>query len=59
MAEYRLYCLSDVGGFTSAHEIAANTDEEAIQAAREMKIPVKCELWERGRKIAVLDPHLT
>jgi len=55
MAEYRLYCLSDAGGFTKAHEITAGSDEEALAVAREMKLPVKCELWERGRKIAVLD----
>jgi hypothetical protein len=56
MAEYRLYCLNGAGGFTKAHEITADSDEEALQIARDMKLPIKCELWERGRKIAALEP---
>ena len=57
MPEYRLYCLNDRGGFSKSHEIHAETDEEAVAAARAMKLPVKCEIWERSRKVAVLDAH--
>lgn len=53
--QYRLYCLNEHGRFSKSHEIEANSDDEAIHAARAMKLPVKCEVWERARKVAVLD----
>jgi hypothetical protein len=56
MAEYRLYCLNEHGGFSKAHEIPAESDADAIVRAKAMKLPVKCELWEHSRKVAVLDP---
>lgn len=56
MTEYRLYCLNGAGGFTKAHEIMADSDEQALQIARDMNLSVKCELWERGRKVAALEP---
>ena len=57
MPDYRLYCLDVASNFTKVHEIDAATDADALRNAREMKLPVKCELWQRGRKVAVLDPH--
>jgi hypothetical protein len=58
MTEYRLYCLNKAGGFSKAHEIEADSDEEAINAAREMKLPMGCELWQRNRMVAKLKPPL-
>jgi len=57
MGDYRLYCLNGVGKFTKAHDIAAKNDDEALALARQMKLPVKCELWERDRMVATLDAH--
>jgi hypothetical protein len=57
MRQYRLYCLNDHGGFSKAYEIPAANDAEARSKAKAMKLPVKCELWERARKIADLPPH--
>ena len=57
MADYRLYCLDGAGKFIKAHDIEATDDEEALELARQMKLPVKCELWQHGRMVAVLDPH--
>jgi hypothetical protein len=57
MPEYRLYCLNDAGKFSKAHEIPARSDEEALALAKDMKLPVWCELWEKGRKVATLEPH--
>ena len=54
---YRLFCLDGVGKFTTMHEIAAVDDDEAVAAARAMKLPVKCELWERSRLVATISPH--
>lgn len=57
MAEYRLYCLNEAGSFSKALDIEAATDGAAIDRARELKLPVECELWEHGRMVARLDPH--
>jgi len=57
MPEYRLYCLGGDGRIEAAEEITATGDAEAIMIAKAMKKTVRCELWERGRKVAVIDPH--
>jgi hypothetical protein len=56
MPEYRLYCLGGDGRIESRHDIEAESDEDAIMIARAKKLPVKCELWERARKVAVIAP---
>ena len=56
VSEYRLYCLNEAGRFSKAHDIEADSDEQAIDAAREMKLPVVCELWQRNRMVAKLEP---
>jgi hypothetical protein len=52
MGQYRLYCVGKDGGFNKVHEIEADSDAEALATAREMRLSVSCELWERGRKVA-------
>ena len=54
MPDYRLYCLNGDGHFAQVHEIGAISDADAIQQALDMKLSVKCELWQRGRLIARL-----
>jgi len=54
MTEYRLYCLNEHGHFFNAHEITADCDQEAVARARELKVPVNCELWSRDRLVASL-----
>lgn len=56
MDGYRLFCIDGTGRFTMSHEIEAADDAEALAKARDMKLSVKCELWQRGRMVAVLDP---
>lgn len=58
MPDYRLYCLDETGRFTKAHEFAASGDREALDLARDMNLAVKCELWNRDRMVATLEPHL-
>jgi len=55
MPYYRLYCLDGSGKFTKAHELEAANDEAALAVANEMRLSVKCELWERNRMVAALD----
>ena len=57
MSEYRLYCLGGDGKIEAAEEITASGDAEAIMIAKSMKKPVKCELWERGRMVALIDAY--
>jgi hypothetical protein len=57
MGEYRLYCLNDDGRFSKSHDILAADDDQAIEKAEELKLPVKCELWQQGRLVATLDAH--
>lgn len=57
MSGYRLYCLDGDGSFTTVHEIDAASDAEAIAKARQKQIPVRCELWEGARMVAVIDAH--
>ena len=56
MGDYRLFCIDGTGRFTMSHEIDAANDAEALAKARDMRLSVKCELWQRGRMVAVLDP---
>lgn len=57
MAEYRLYCINEQGRFSESHEIIADSDDAAIAKAEELKLPVKCELWQQARLVAALDPQ--
>ena len=57
MRDYRLFCIDGTGRFTMSHEFEALDDEEALGKARAMKLSVKCELWQRGRMVAVLEPR--
>jgi hypothetical protein len=57
MTEYRLYCLNEQGNIGNVHEFEAASDAEAIRDARELKLPVNCELWEHSRMVAKLEPH--
>jgi hypothetical protein len=58
MTEYRLYCLDGAGRITRAEEIEATGDEEAIMIARALKKGVRCELWQRDRRVAEIAPYV-
>jgi hypothetical protein len=57
MSEYRLYCLNEAGNFGKVHEFEVASDAEAMKEARELKLPIACELWEHSRMVAKLEPH--
>jgi hypothetical protein len=56
VASYRMYSLDGAGRIRSfAEEIIADSDEEAISTAREMKADaLQCEIWEGTRLVAAL-----
>lgn len=56
MREYRLYCRDGVGRVTSAEWISAESDAEAMDAARSWKPGVQCEVWERDRLVGMVEP---
>lgn len=57
MPEYRLYCLDGANRITRAEQISAKSDDAAVDAARAMNLPVKCELWHRDRLVARISAH--
>jgi hypothetical protein len=56
MADYRLYCLDGDGHIGLADWVEADTDEEAIVKARELRPDAhKCEIWLKSRLVAKLN----
>ena len=56
MADYRVYCLNGVGQIGLADWIEAETDEEAIAKARELRPDAhRCEVWLKQRLVATLN----
>lgn len=54
--EYRHYRLDGAGNINSAEWIEAADDADAVRKARELKLPVVCELWDRTRFVARIEP---
>lgn len=55
MARYRLYSLDGAGHLSLAEEIVADSDEEAISTARELRpSALQCEIWEGRRLVTSL-----
>jgi hypothetical protein len=54
MPAYRLYRFGRGGHIDKAEWIAADSDEQAAAFARAKKLPVKCEVWERDRLVAMI-----
>jgi hypothetical protein len=58
MSLYRIYCLNEGGRFSSAREIEADSDADAIARARELKHAFNCELWNGDRLVARVPSRL-
>jgi hypothetical protein len=58
VACYRLYSLDGVGHLNLAEEFEAESDEEAISKAHELRPNAsQCEIWEDRRLVASLRPQ--
>lgn len=55
--QYRAYLVGDNGVFRSAEAFEAPSDESALTIAQQFTRHGKVEVWQLGRKIAVLDPE--
>jgi hypothetical protein len=56
LASYRLYRLDGAGRISSAEWLEATDDEDAARKARERSLDGTCEVWERNRLIARIEP---
>jgi hypothetical protein len=56
---YRLYFVGDEGHFTSAEELERDSDQEAIEAARRLARNNNVELWNGGRRVAIINDERT
>lgn len=55
MATYRLYCLDGVNKVASAEWIDAESDDDALAAAEQMRGGRLCEVWQNSRLVARLE----
>ena len=55
--QYRVFLLGHNDKITGSRDLDATDDEEAIAAAYALKLPCKCEVWERVRVLAQLQPY--
>jgi hypothetical protein len=56
LAGYRLFCLDDGGHIVDRRDFDAEDDEAAIAAARADCPHSRSELWELGRRVALIEP---
>jgi hypothetical protein len=56
MIDYRLYCLDRRGKIATAEWLAASGDEQAVAEAQALGRPTVCELWDRDRFVAKVEP---
>lgn len=54
---YRVFLLGHNGRITGSRDLNADDDEQAIAEARALRLPCKCEVWERARVLAELPEH--
>ena len=57
LPNYRLYRLDGAGKIVSAEWVDAADDAAAEQHARDRDLPVTCEMWERNRLVARVEPQ--
>jgi hypothetical protein len=55
--QYRAYLVGDNGVFRSAEAFEAASDASALTFAQQFTRHGKVEVWQLGRKIAVLQPE--
>jgi hypothetical protein len=57
MRDYKLYCLDGTRRIQRAADvISAKSDQDAIDIARGLDMPMPCELWQGRRLVATISP---
>ncbi len=57
MTVYHLHYVDPRGKFDHADRIDCSSDSDAVDAAYDRHLPVRCEIWRDGRLIAKLPPN--
>jgi len=57
LPSYRLYRLDGAGKIVGAEWVEAADDAAAEQDARNRGLPVACEMWDRNRLVARIEPR--
>ena len=57
MASYRLYRLDGAGKIATAEWLEAADDADAQERARALKLSCICEVWDRQRLVARIEPQ--
>ena len=57
LPSYRLYRLDGAGKIVSAEWVEAADDDAAAEHARDRELPVTCEMWQRDRLVARIEPR--
>ena len=55
MPSYRHYRLDGAGNISKAEWIEASDDADAVQQVRDKNLPVASEIWDRNRRVAIVD----
>jgi len=55
MPSYRHYRLDGAGSISKAEWIEASDDADAVQQVRDKNLPVASEIWDRNRRVAIVD----
>ena len=53
---YRAYVIGPDGRIKRAHELYCKSDDDAVTAARQYVDGHAVEVWDKGRKVALLPP---
>lgn len=59
MATYRLFCLDQSNHITARYDFDADDDGAAIAFAKSRFPESACEIWELGRRVALLPAQQT
>ena len=57
MVAYRLYCLDGLGKIGHVEVLDAHNDEAALRIARDRKLEISCEVWDRDRLVGHVRAH--
>ncbi len=57
MASYRLYRLDGAGKIVTAEWLEAADDAMALERARALDLACICEVWDRRRLVARIEPQ--
>ena len=55
--DYRAFLLDSRGHFSRAIPMDCRDDQHAIQTVKDHHLDVRAELWQLGRRVALIEPE--